>query len=122
MTTQFKLPELGENIESGDIVRILVSVGDNLEQDQPVLELETDKATVEVPSSVSGQVKEIYVQEGQKAQVGQAILDVEADSPDTESAQAAPSPEPDTQTAEKEPEPDQEVDRLVGGRILIALL
>ena len=52
--TEFTLPELGENIESGDIVRVLVHAGDTLQRDQAVLELETDKATIEVPSSVSG--------------------------------------------------------------------
>ena len=54
MTTEFILPELGENIESGDVISILVSEGDSIDIDDPILELETDKATLEVPSSVSG--------------------------------------------------------------------
>ena len=49
MPTEFKLPELGENITAGDVVRVLVSAGDTIAKDQPVLELETDKATIEVP-------------------------------------------------------------------------
>src|SRR5881275_3433031 len=75
--TDFTLPELGENIESGDVLRILVKPGDTLAKDQPVLELETDKATIEVPSSVAGQVKEIKVKAGEKVKVGQAILSVD---------------------------------------------
>ena len=62
--TEFTLPELGENIASGDVVRVLVHVGDNLQRDQPVLELETDKATIEVPSSVAGQIKDLRVKPG----------------------------------------------------------
>ena len=52
----FTLPELGENVAAGDVLRILVNPGDTLSKDQPVLELETDKATIEVPSSVAGRV------------------------------------------------------------------
>jgi pyruvate dehydrogenase E2 component (dihydrolipoyllysine-residue acetyltransferase) len=72
--TDFTLPELGEQIESGDVLRVLVKVGDTLVKEQPVLELETDKATIEVPSSVVGTVKEIKVKAGDKVKVGQAIL------------------------------------------------
>ncbi len=77
MPTDFNLPELGEQIESGDVLRVLVKPGDTLAKDQPVLELETDKATIEVPSSVAGQVKEIKVNAGDKVKVGQTILTVE---------------------------------------------
>src|SRR5471032_147051 len=73
----FTLPELGEQIEGGDVLRVLVKVGDTLVKEQPVLELETDKATIEVPSSVAGTVKEIKVKAGDKVKVGQAILSYE---------------------------------------------
>jgi pyruvate dehydrogenase E2 component (dihydrolipoamide acetyltransferase) len=97
--TDFNLPELGENVTAGDVLRILVKPGDTLEKDQPVLELETDKATIEVPSSVAGQVKDIKVKPGDKVKVGQAILSVD----DGGSAAAAPSkPEPG---AEPSPQP-----------------
>ena len=72
--TDFTLPELGEQIEAGDVLRVLVKAGDTLVKEQPVLELETDKATIEVPSSVVGTVKEIKVKAGDKVKVGQAIL------------------------------------------------
>jgi pyruvate dehydrogenase E2 component (dihydrolipoamide acetyltransferase) len=75
--TEFKLPELGENIDQGDLVRLMVSPGASVTEGQPVMELETDKAVVEVPSSVSGTVKEIRVREGEKVKVGQVIFTVE---------------------------------------------
>ncbi len=80
--TEFTLPELGENIEAGDIVRVMVHAGDTLERDQPVLELETDKATIEVPSSVSGVIKELRVKPGDKVKVGAVILTVDEDAAD----------------------------------------
>jgi pyruvate dehydrogenase E2 component (dihydrolipoamide acetyltransferase) len=75
--TEFKLPELGENIDQGDLVRLMISPGASVTEGQPVMELETDKAVVEVPSSVTGTVKEIRVKEGQKVKVGQVIFTVE---------------------------------------------
>ena len=73
----FTLPELGENITAGDVLNVLVKVGDTVARDQAVLELETDKATIEVPSSISGKVTAIKVKAGDKVKVGQAILSVE---------------------------------------------
>ena len=74
--SDFTLPELGENVSAGDVLRLLVKPGDTLAMDQPVLELETDKATIEVPSSVAGTVGEIKVKQGDKVKVGQVILTV----------------------------------------------
>jgi pyruvate dehydrogenase E2 component (dihydrolipoamide acetyltransferase) len=74
---EFKVPELGENVAGGDVTNILVKVGDTIAVDQPVLELETDKATVEVPSSVAGRVTEIKVKPGDKVNVGAVVLVVE---------------------------------------------
>jgi len=87
----FTLPELGENITAGDVLRILVKPGDTLAKDQAVLELETDKATIEVPSSVAGRVTDIKVKEGDKVKVGQAILSVEDGAPAEKSAVSAES-------------------------------
>src|SRR4051812_15253000 len=75
--TEFKLPELGENISSGDLVRLMISRGTRVSEGQPVMELETDKAVVEVPSSVGGVVKEVKVKEGDKITVGQLIFTLE---------------------------------------------
>ncbi|MGD0467974.1 MAG: 2-oxo acid dehydrogenase subunit E2 [Terriglobales bacterium] len=77
MPTEFKLPELGENIESGDLVRLMIKPGASIAEGEPVMELETDKAVVEVPSSVSGVVGEIKVKEGQKVKVGEVIFTLE---------------------------------------------
>ena len=77
MSKEFKLPELGENISSGDLVRMLVKQGESISEGQPVMELETDKAVVEVPSPVTGVVKEIQVQEGTKVSVGDLIFTLE---------------------------------------------
>ncbi len=81
MTKDIKLPELGEHVESADLIKIMVSVGDRIVLDQPVMELETDKADFELPSSVNGIVKDILVRVGEKVKVGQAILRVEEDAP-----------------------------------------
>ena len=75
--TEFKLPELGENIEQGDLVRLMIAPGADVQEGQPIMELETDKAVIEVPSSVSGKVREIRVKEGDKLKVGQVIFTVE---------------------------------------------
>jgi pyruvate dehydrogenase E2 component (dihydrolipoamide acetyltransferase) len=109
--TDFTLPELGENITAGDVLRILVKPGDTLAKDQPVLELETDKATIEVPSSVAGRVTDIKVKEGDKVKVGQAILSVEEGAPSgkpaatSEPAKPAPAkaaePSPTAQPAKR---------------------
>ena len=77
MATDFTLPELGEQIAGGDVLRVLVKPGDTLVKDQAVLELETDKATIEVPSSVAGVVKDVKVKVGDKVKVGQVILSVD---------------------------------------------
>ncbi len=97
---EFKLPELGENIEQGDLVRLMVAPGATVNAGQSVMELETDKAVVEVPSSVSGTVQEIRVKEGDKIKVGQVIFTVdgaEAKSAPAASSQSdAPTPAPRT--------------------------
>jgi pyruvate dehydrogenase E2 component (dihydrolipoyllysine-residue acetyltransferase) len=77
VTTTIKLPELGENVDSGELTKILVTVGDTVAKDDALLELETEKATIEVPSPVSGVVKELHVQEGQKIRVGDALFTID---------------------------------------------
>jgi pyruvate dehydrogenase E2 component (dihydrolipoamide acetyltransferase) len=74
---EFRLPELGENVPGGDVLRVLVAAGDTLARDQPVLELETDKATLEVPSSVAGRVVEVHTKPGDRVTVGQLVLVVD---------------------------------------------
>jgi len=74
---EFRLPELGENIAEADVVRIMISPGMKVVAAQPIMELETEKAVVEVPSSVTGVVKEIRVRQGEKIHVGQVIFTLE---------------------------------------------
>jgi pyruvate dehydrogenase E2 component (dihydrolipoamide acetyltransferase) len=101
-TFEFVLPELGEGMEAGDVVQVLVTVGDSIAEEQPVLELETDKAVVEVPAPVSGTVKAIHIQAGDKAAVGQLLLTVETPAaamaapaaPRTPAPAAVPAPPP----------------------------
>jgi pyruvate dehydrogenase E2 component (dihydrolipoamide acetyltransferase) len=104
MATEFKLPELGENIEEGNVIKVLVSVGDKIQKDQPLLELETDKATIEVPSTISGVVKEIRVQEGGKAQVGEVVLTVDSDGAAQAESKPLAAPAEEKKSAEKKAE------------------
>jgi len=90
--TEFKLPELGENVHQGDLVRLLVTPGATVSEGQPVIELETDKAVVEVPSSVSGTVKDVLVKQGEKIQVGQVIFTVENGTGSKRDARASAQP------------------------------
>jgi pyruvate dehydrogenase E2 component (dihydrolipoamide acetyltransferase) len=101
--TEFKIPELGENVASGDVTRVLVNVGDTIARDQPVVELETDKATIEVPSSVAGVVKEIKVKRGDKVNVGAVVLTVDAPADGGAVKPSAPAPA----AAPATPEPPQ---------------
>jgi pyruvate dehydrogenase E2 component (dihydrolipoamide acetyltransferase) len=77
MIKEIKLPEVSDNVETGDVIKVLVKVGDKITIDQPVIELETDKASFEVPSTESGIVKEINVKQGDIIRIGAVILKVE---------------------------------------------
>ena len=88
MITDFKLPAVGENITSGTIVKVNVAVGASVKKDQSLLELETDKATIEVPAPSDGTIKEILIKEGQQVNIGQVVMKIES------SATAAPKAAP----------------------------
>jgi pyruvate dehydrogenase E2 component (dihydrolipoamide acetyltransferase) len=94
---EFKLPALGENIEQGDLVRLMVVPGSTVSEGQAVMELETDKAVVEVPSSVSGTIHEILVKEGDKIKVGQVIFTADSNG----SSAVAETARPDLAPARK---------------------
>ena len=99
MTTDITLPEVGEGIESGTVVTLLVSLGDRVEIDQPILELETDKAVVEMPSTVTGVVEALHVEVGQEVKIGQVIITLN-DKSDSSSAITDDAAE-DTETKDK---------------------
>ena len=95
MATAFKLPDLGENIDSGDVVSVLVGPGDTVKPGQAVLEVETDKAVIEVPCPQGGVIKDVLVKKGDTVSVGQELLSLEAPGATTAPAPAAkPAAEP----------------------------
>ena len=116
---EFKLPNLGEGMESGTVVGVLVKPGDVLAADQPVLEIEADKATVELPCPHPGEVTAVHVKEGDQVSTGDPVLTVDAeaeaeaeagggDAPAEEPAAPSPppkAPEPTPAPAEAAPAP-----------------
>lgn len=78
MNTPFRLPDIGEGLVEGEVVRWLVAEGDRVDRDQPLVEVLTDKATVELPSPVAGTIARIAVAEGQLVPVGTVLVEIEA--------------------------------------------
>ncbi|MBT8046025.1 MAG: 2-oxo acid dehydrogenase subunit E2, partial [Pontiella sp.] len=99
MALEFKLPELGENIESGDVVNVLVAVGDAVTEGQSVLEIEAGKASMEIPSPAAGTISAIHVAQGDTVEVGQLAFTIEAGEAPAEAPKEEPAPE-----AKSEPE------------------
>lgn len=91
-TKDFKLPDLGEGVHEGQIVRLMVKAGEPIREDQPLMEVETDKASVEIPSPFSGTVAKWHVEEGQLVHVGDVMVTVGDGSvaPPAPSASVAP--------------------------------
>jgi pyruvate dehydrogenase E2 component (dihydrolipoamide acetyltransferase) len=79
MAHEIAIPEIGENVDSGEVVSVLVAEGDTVEVDQGILELETEKAVVEIPSPKAGRIKAIKVQTGDTVKVGQVVAVLEPD-------------------------------------------
>ena len=102
MATEFTLPDLGENIASGDVVSVLVNVGDVVSPGQAVLEVETDKAVIEVPCPPGGVIEEVLVKKGETVNVGQALLSLDSSgSQPAVSEPMAPQPAMETVAAAK---------------------
>jgi pyruvate dehydrogenase E2 component (dihydrolipoamide acetyltransferase) len=93
MARSFRLPDLGEGIHEGEVVQVLVSVGEKVAEDQPILEIETDKAAVEIPSPFSGTVEAIHVKAGDLVHVGDEMIVFDGGEPveaeEAEEAEAA---------------------------------
>lgn len=98
MDKEFKLPDLGESIVSATIVKVLIAPGDMVKEDQTVLEIETDKATIEVPSEISGKVSGVYVKEGDKVEVGAVVFSVSAEGQAAAPVAAPPAVEKAVET------------------------
>jgi pyruvate dehydrogenase E2 component (dihydrolipoamide acetyltransferase) len=101
MATEFKLPDLGENIASGDVVTVFVSEGDVVKPGQPLLEVETDKAVIEVPCPPGGLVEKVLVKKGDTVKVGETLV-LLGSAADLPAAPAKPSVPP---AAEPVPQP-----------------
>ncbi len=93
---EFKLPDIGEGIHEGEVVKWLVKEGDTVKEDQPILQVMTDKATVEIPAPTSGRIAKIHAAEGKVALVGSVLVTIEtaggAPAKAAPAAPAAPAP------------------------------
>lgn len=107
MSIEIKVPDLGDGVDSGDILEILVREGETIRKDQGIVELETDKATVEVPSTHAGRVVKILIEVGQSVAVGAPLIAVEA-SEASESKSAAPPKAPPAAAEKKAEKPAAE--------------
>ena len=95
MTTNIRIPELGEGVDKVDVVAVLVKVGDAIEVDQPLIEVETDKAAVEVPATAAGTITEIHVEVGQTLGPDAPIVTIDADESESV-AESKPASQPES--------------------------
>jgi len=105
MALEFKLPELGENIEGGDVVSVLVEVGDAVSEGQSILEIEAGKASMEIPSPASGTVSAVHVSQGDSIEIGQLVVTIEEGGTEAKPSESAPAEE---KPAEEKPAPADE--------------
>jgi pyruvate dehydrogenase E2 component (dihydrolipoamide acetyltransferase) len=90
MAYEFKLPDLGEGLTEGEVARWLVAVGDEVAEDQPLVEIQTDKTTVEIPSPAAGTVSQILVEEGATVPVGTVLVVIGGDGAASSAAAEEP--------------------------------
>jgi pyruvate dehydrogenase E2 component (dihydrolipoamide acetyltransferase) len=113
MAYEFKLPDLGEGLTEGEIARWLVTEGQEIGEDDPLVEIQTDKTTVEIPSPAAGKVARILVGEGETVPVGTVLVVIGGDgaAPPAEEEQprAEPAPQQDTSGVRPRPGPEGRV-------------
>ena len=102
MAQSFKLPDLGEGIHEGEVIAVLVSVGDEVKEGDLIIEVETDKAAVEIPSPFTGKVTGISVKPNDVVTVGQVLMTF-GDGEAVEPAPAEKPVEPETESAYQPP-------------------
>lgn len=102
---EFKLPELGEDVEGGDIISITVKRGETVQKEQTLMEIETDKAVIELPSPVDGTIKELHIEQGDNVKIGQLL--VTFDSNGDQPAQTTKEEITDSKTIEQKPAEEQ---------------
>ena len=106
MTFEFKLPDIGEGVAEGEILKWMANVGDQIKEDQPLVEIMTDKVNVQIPAPRTGKVLQILAREGDVAKVGQTIMVIDDGNGDGGASPAAPlGPQPGQVTAEPQPRP-----------------
>lgn len=103
MATDITLPSPGEGVDSGEVVEILVNVGDTISRDQEIIQLATGKATLPVPADAAGKITKIYVQKGQTISVGAPILAVDGAPAAAPKAAAPPTAAPPAQPPAQQP-------------------
>ena len=104
-----KLPHLGEGADSGTVVNLFVKEGDQVAKDQPILELENEKAVATIPSTGAGTVAKVFVKAGDKISVGARLVSLTGDGAAPAAAKpAADAPKPKAKAAAPEPEPESE--------------
>jgi pyruvate dehydrogenase E2 component (dihydrolipoyllysine-residue acetyltransferase) len=95
MAYELKLPDLGEGLTEGEIARWLVSEGQDVSEDDPLVEIQTDKTTVEIPSPAAGKVTQIFVEEGKVVPVGTLLVVIGGDGEKPQAPAQAPAPAPE---------------------------
>ncbi|TFE03639.1 dihydrolipoamide acetyltransferase family protein [Jeotgalibacillus sp. R-1-5s-1] len=108
MSFEFKLPDIGEGIHEGEIVKWFIAVGDKVEEDDVLCEVQNDKAVVEIPSPVAGTVEEILVEEGSVAVVGDTLIKFDAPGYEDLKFKGSDSDDDDKKEEPKKEEPKQE--------------
>ena len=108
MAREFKLPQLGEDIETATVTKVMVSEGDTVEAEQPVIEVETNKATVEVPAPAAGRIASLDISEGDEIKVGQVLMTIEEGGEgEAEEKEEKPEAKEEKPKAEKKEEAEE---------------
>ena len=118
MIKNILLPNLGEGVETADVSEVLVKPGDQVAEDTPILVLESEKATMEIPAERAGMIKEIFVENGEQISTGQKLMSIEIGGTDKgeTTIEAKPKvekekleePKPVEKKAEATPEPKKQ--------------
>jgi pyruvate dehydrogenase E2 component (dihydrolipoamide acetyltransferase) len=103
MIVEVRLPEISENVHTGDVVKVLANAGDTVQEDQPLVELETEKAVFEVPSTAAGVLSEITVKAGDTINVGDVIARINTDATSASAGKKATAAEAPKEKADVEP-------------------
>ncbi len=108
MIKEVTIPDIGENIEKGDVIEVLVKEGQMVDIDTPLIEFETDKAVVDIPSPAKGRIAKILVSKGETIKVGQTIVKIETDSAESSQPQKQSVPARPVKEELKPPKPASE--------------